>query len=813
MKIPDRIATWFDTANSKLILLGGFAIVIFLGLLPAMYSQWAENRSAGFVNRFIDVDHKIADLSLTSITRMIKVRRNEKDFLLTYRDFGFDEAKARYITTLLGIISEIKQNMKTVRELTTDPEIVGRTKEIDRSLDRYQTDVMSYVDLYGVRGTQNSGLEYRLTVLSRGIEGLLSVENNERLMIDFLSLRMNERNFMLNDLDIHFANAQKAWGRFRTDIRTSTMTEARKQDVLDQTQEYMLLFRRYVQITEQLRTIKTAYLASLRNVEPTLEELYQMTVDKTYKARDTIKRNSHQVKLTMIVSFVLSLLFSAIVIAFIAWKIRNTEEQMKISEARYRTLFETSPDAIAIMDRDRKILIGNQQLSTLLRYESSAEVSGKDMCDIIAPEDASIAETMLKPASGTGAVPGVEFSMLRKDRSRVVVEGAATRISDTTGGPESLIIAVRDISVRLQAEEHIRFLAAIIQNLPAGVCGIDASGRLIFWNEGAERMLGYQAGEIIGKPVADIIPQERANREQDHCISILNADGFLSGYETVRLSKSGKIVPVELTAVAIRNREQKIESYASIMVDITDRKKAEGERLKIHMLESVGLLAGGIAHDFNNLLTVIVGNIQVAQCSLKPDATEYEPLSEAEHVCMLASELTKRLITFATGGAPIMLPMPITGMLTETIGALLKGSNVTPLFDMPGDLFTVAIDEGQMKQVFRNLVINAIEAMPQGGPLDVRGENLLVTAGDNLPIQEGKYLKISIHDSGIGIPAENLAKVFDPYYSTKHTYSQKGLGLGLAVCYSVIKRHNGLITVESEPGEGTTFHIFLPAVA
>ncbi len=133
-------------------------------------------------------------------------------------------------------------------------------------------------------------------------------------------------------------------------------------------------------------------------------------------------------------------------------------------------------------------------------------------------------------------------------------------------------------------------------------------------------------------------------------------------------------------------------------------------------------------------------------------------------------------------------------------------------FDLPDDLFRVAVDEGQMKQVINNLIINAKEAMPHGGTLTVRGENMHITEQDNIPMREGDYLKISIHDTGDGIPAENLTKIFDPYYSTKDTYSQKGLGLGLAVCYSVIKKHNGILTVESQPGGGTTFYIYLQAI-
>jgi signal transduction histidine kinase len=248
------------------------------------------------------------------------------------------------------------------------------------------------------------------------------------------------------------------------------------------------------------------------------------------------------------------------------------------------------------------------------------------------------------------------------------------------------------------------------------------------------------------------------------------------------------------------------------MVDLTDRKKAEEERMKGHMLESIGLLAGGIAHDFNNLLNVIVGNISVTKMSVQPGDKAYNRLDDAENVCGIASELSRRLITFATGGDPLKKIVSLSELLVNTISTMLKDSTIRAEFSFPEDPYRVAIDEGQMKQVIHNLVINAKEAMPDGGTLRVRGENLRISAHDTYPMREGDYLKISIRDTGAGIPAENLAKIFDPYYSTKDTYSQKGLGLGLAVCYSIIKRHDGLMTVESQIGEGTTFSIYLPAV-
>jgi PAS domain S-box-containing protein len=406
----------------------------------------------------------------------------------------------------------------------------------------------------------------------------------------------------------------------------------------------------------------------------------------------------------------------------------------------------------------------------------------------------------------------VETQRLRRDGAVIDVALSTAPIHNADGVITATMGIFEEITERKKAEESERLLASIIQNLPDAVCAIDMNGNTVVWNRGAEKMLGYKAEEMIGKPITNAMPKDIAQEELGHCMALLNMNEFFSGYESVRLTKDGRKIPVELTAVAIRDKSQKIINYASIMIDLTDRKKAEEERLKGHMLESIGLLAGGIAHDFNNLLNVIVGNIGVSKMSVQPGDNAYSRLDDAENVCGIASELSRSLITFATGGDPLKKIVPLSELLVNTISTLLKDSTIKAEFSFPDDLYRVAIDEGQMKQVIHNLVINAKEAMPNGGTLMIRGENLRISAHDTYPMREGDYLKISIRDTGAGIPAENLAKIFDPYYSTKDTYSQKGLGLGLAVCYSIIKRHDGLMTVESQVGEGTTFSIYLPAV-
>jgi nitrogen-specific signal transduction histidine kinase/CheY-like chemotaxis protein len=245
----------------------------------------------------------------------------------------------------------------------------------------------------------------------------------------------------------------------------------------------------------------------------------------------------------------------------------------------------------------------------------------------------------------------------------------------------------------------------------------------------------------------------------------------------------------------------------AVMSDITDRKKMQAELQKIQKLESIGILAGGIAHDFNNILASIMGNINLIKMSFAQGQEEYDRLTMIEKATSRATDLTRQLLTFSRGGAPIKKTILIREIIMESARFSLRGSNVKCEFNLAGELWPTEADEGQMSQVIRNLVINADQAMPEGGTICFRAENAVLSQKSGLPLKDGSYLKISIEDRGAGIPEEQLKKIFDPYFTTK----QGGSGLGLAIVYSIIKNHDGHITVKSTLGEGTVFTLFLPA--
>jgi PAS domain S-box-containing protein len=342
----------------------------------------------------------------------------------------------------------------------------------------------------------------------------------------------------------------------------------------------------------------------------------------------------------------------------------------------------------------------------------------------------------------------------------------------------------------------------IIDTMSDALLVLDQEGVIRLTNRAAACLFDRSEQEMTGKPVSTIICDPLFSTH----IEKVNSSGGINNFELACYPRKDSMVILSLSASVLRDRAGKPAGTVCVARDITDKKKMEEDRLKSQKLESLGVLAGGIAHDFNNLLTGILGNISLArQYVQRRDAVDRR-LLEAEKASLWAKDLTQQLLTFSRGGAPVRKTASIGAVIRDSAELALRGTRNRAEFHIPGDLWFVDVDEGQMRQVIQNLVINADQAMPQGGTIEVRCENTTV-AGDDLPVTQGKYVRVSIRDRGIGIPKEHLQKIFDPYFTTK----QKGSGLGLATAYSIVKNHDGFIRVESEPAEGTVFHVYLSA--
>jgi signal transduction histidine kinase/CheY-like chemotaxis protein len=249
------------------------------------------------------------------------------------------------------------------------------------------------------------------------------------------------------------------------------------------------------------------------------------------------------------------------------------------------------------------------------------------------------------------------------------------------------------------------------------------------------------------------------------------------------------------------------QANAALLEQMAERQRMEDELLKARKIKSMGVLAAGIAHDFNNLLTGILGYVSLAKVVAQTDAQVVAYLTEAEQACQRATALTQQLLTFAKDGAPVRHTVSLVELLRECVGFVLRGANVRGDIQTAADLWPVDVDAGQINQVIHNIVLNAMQAMPGGGTVQVLAENVVLAAGVPFPLPEGRYVKITVQDSGRGIPKEVLSNIFDPYFTTK----AEGSGLGLTTAYAIVIKHEGYITIASEVDGGTTVVIYLPA--
>ncbi len=340
---------------------------------------------------------------------------------------------------------------------------------------------------------------------------------------------------------------------------------------------------------------------------------------------------------------------------------------------------------------------------------------------------------------------------------------------------------------------------------PVGYITINKKGVIKEANLTAAQLIGMTKGELVNKPVTRFIHKE------DQEIYYLNHKKFqgsfpLSIQEIRLITKNGDSIWIrmDVTADATSDSPQLCKVTLS---DITLQKQMEQELQKAHKLESLGFLAGGIAHDFNNLLSGIFGFLELALVHNKNEKIG-SYLKKALSPMDRAKALTLQLLTFSKGGGPNKKLQSLFPFVRESIDFILSGSNVSCKFYVPEDLWICSYDHNQFGQVIDNVIINAQQAMPNGGNIVVAASNTIIHDKDHSLLLSGKYIKLSITDHGAGIPNDILPKIFDPFFTTKSS----GHGLGLATCYSIISRHNGTIEVDSKPDCGTTFHIYLPAL-
>ncbi len=353
-------------------------------------------------------------------------------------------------------------------------------------------------------------------------------------------------------------------------------------------------------------------------------------------------------------------------------------------------------------------------------------------------------------------------------------------------------------------------LLVTLRSIGDGVITTDINARIEMMNSVAEKITGWSAEDAKGKPLTEvfkIIDEETREIGDNPVARVLKEEHVteLSAH-SILIAKDGSEYYISDSAAPIRGADSKIRGVVLVFRDITEQHKAEEIIFNTRKLESIGILAGGIAHDFNNVLTGLFGNIELAKLKLAPENDAYPFIEMAEQALERTTELTQQLLTFAKGGTPVLSSVNLRDELCELVKFNLSGSNVKAEFSLAENLWQIKADKAQVSQVIANLVINAKQAMDNGGVLYVSAENVKDVHCDAIPEMRGDFVKMVIKDTGCGISPKNINKIFDPYFTTK----QNGSGLGLATVHSIITRHNGYIYVESKPDNGTTFTVFWP---
>jgi len=489
-------------------------------------------------------------------------------------------------------------------------------------------------------------------------------------------------------------------------------------------------------------------------------------------------------------------------------KQKELEEQLRQSENRFSTIFKHNPAAIALSRlSNSEMLEVNQAWLNLTEY-SITEVIGRPIHNL---------NLWVDPAHREKIVENIKQNGIAQDEIRGISKsGALFEVLMSAeiielNGESFLLTMAQDITQRKQAEKaliesELQFKYTFEQ-AAVGICHAEPSGKLVKVNKRFCEIIGFPHDEILSYKWQEITHPDDLKRDLDHVNRLINNDIQTYSIEKRFIRKDKAIVWTNLTVSLVRNNDDHPKYFICVIEDIGYRKKMEEQLLQSQKMEAISTLAGGIAHDFNNMLGVITGNISYIFSLVDKNSELYEILLDIQESSKQAQNLTLQLLTFSKGGAPIKKVSNINKLINESAFFSTRGSKTNCHFELSNELWLSDVDEGQINQVIGNLVINANQAMPDGGTITIRTENSIIETDSFTPLSAGQYIKIIVEDQGMGIPKKHLPNIFEPYYSTK----QQGSGLGLATAYSIIKRHGGHITVYSELNKGTVFNIYLPA--
>ncbi len=552
-------------------------------------------------------------------------------------------------------------------------------------------------------------------------------------------------------------------------------------------------------------------------------DLFAQSNKVEHVLKEVVARNLYSFKITLILLLTLSFVLATLTCVTMIRSDKRRREQHKLlqkSENNFKTFFNSINDAVFIhpAKTDGLALFTEVNPVACTRYGYSRE----ELLQLSVPDITK--ETAIEKLYGPNALSKLhkdkqlvfESIHITKSGEEIPVEINANIIEQE--GEEPLILSVaRDITQRKQAEEDLATekerLSVTLRSIGDGVITTDINGRVVFLNKVAEELCGWSSEEASGKlstEVFNIINEKTGVKCVSPVQRVIDLGRIIGlANHTALIAKDGSIRSIADSGAPIRDMDSKIIGVVIVFRDVTHEQKMTEELLKIRKLESVGVLAGGIAHDFNNILAAILGNIELAGYRIsKEDLETAALLRNAKQATKRATKLTGQLLTFSKGGDPIKEETALKNLITESADFVIHGSKVVCEYVLPDNLWTVDVDSGQISQVIQNIVINAKHALPEGGTVVIQCDNIEDPATEALlSVDKGNYIRITVHDTGVGIPREIISKIFDPYFTTK----QSGSGLGLAICHSIINKHDGYLTADSSPGKGTQISIYLPA--
>jgi PAS domain S-box-containing protein len=487
----------------------------------------------------------------------------------------------------------------------------------------------------------------------------------------------------------------------------------------------------------------------------------------------------------------------------------RAEAALRWSEEHFRSLIENSSDIITIISRDGTINYESPSLERVLGFKPEERI-GRNAFEFIHEEDAARAIAMLTRESQPGETRSLEYRVRHKDGSWRFVQTITKNMLET---PEiaGIILNSRDGTERWLAEKRVQEQAALLDKAQDAIIVHDLDHRITYWNKSAERLYGWSADEVMGRRIGELLDKQDSTTAIEARAYALQRGEWIG--ELHQTAKSGKDIIVESRWTLVRNHSGSSSSILLINTDITDRKKLEGQFLRVQRMESIGTLAGGIAHDLNNVLAPIVLAIRLLREDVQ-STQAHAILNTLETSAHRGASIVQQVLSFARGvegeKSVFQVKHPLSEIVSMAKDTFPKSIQITTR--LTKDLWPIFGDPTQLHQVFLNLCVNARDALPQGGRLSIEAENIVIDenyARMQPEAKVGPYVVVTVADTGIGMPPAVLGKIFEPFFTTKEV--GKGTGLGLSTVLGIVKNHHGFLNVYSEVGKGTRFKVHLPA--